>query len=301
MGPAMTLIYKSHTDSETIVPILDEYVVWYGQMMRVFFERGTAVPALPSVFEQWLEIAEQEKSVTEVILARLRRLHADMVKAGTVFAAKAMMWDDGPLKEFNEFTRHYEEFIHYMRQVEREQTLENSGIDEKTGLRSLKVMRDDLDREMQRRARRGSPFSIAMVKINDFGHDWALEDEAFYLTIRKIADQIRFTLRSFDDAYYLGGAYFLVALKHADKIGSQAASSRLSTGVNDAHIHHPQDPSKKVSVLCLVAEPVEGEDVDAMIAHMKADMDGVDAKGAILHYNDLSPLQRYASHVNAEN
>ncbi len=296
----MALEYKSSIGIESITPILDEHVVWYGQMMRVYFERQGTVPKTPGVFQEWIEKSEMEKSVSEPIAARLRRLHGDMIAAGSIFIAKAMMWDVNPLKEFNEFTRHYEEFIQFMRRIEREQTLENSGIDEKTGLRSLKVMKEDLTREMHRRSRRGSPFALALIKINDFNDDWMKEDEAFILTIRKISDQMRQTLRSFDDAYYLGGQYFLVSLKHADRVGSQAASGRLSAGIHDAHIAQPQNPGKEITVVVLVAEPVEGDDIDTMIDNMKKDLEGINAKGTVLAYNDLSPLQRYVHTIKAE-
>lgn len=293
----MALEYKSNIGIETIIPILDEHVVWYGQMMRVYFERSKNVPAIPAVFEEWISDAEKDKSIADFIALRLRRLHGDMVKAGTMFIAKAMMWDQNPLKEFNEFTRHYEEFIQFMRRIEREQTLENSGIDEKTGLRSLKVMKDDIAREMQRRSRRGNPFALALVKITNFDDEWMKEEEPFMLTIRKVSDQIRYTLRSFDDAYYLGGPYFLVSLKHADKVGSQAASTRLTTGIHSAHIQVPQQPGQEVTSIALVAEPVEGDDIDAMISNMKTDLEGVDIKGTVLQFNDISPLQRFVSTI----
>lgn len=290
----MALEYKTNIGTDTTIPILDEHVVWYGQMMRVFFERSKDVPQIPPAFDEWIHEAELQKDISEGIAARIRRLHADMVKAGTLFIAKAMMWDETPLEEFNEFTRHYEEFILFVRRIEREQTLENSGIDEKTGLRSTKVMFDDIERETQRRSRRGNPFALALIKINNFSDEWTVEEEAFMLTIRKISDQIRYTLRSFDDAYYLGGPYFLVALKHADGVGSQVASSRLSSGVGGAHIPQPQSPGREISIVVLVADPVEGDDIPVLIENMKADLGGVDAAGTVLQFNDLSPLQRFA-------
>jgi diguanylate cyclase len=297
----MALEYKTNIGIETIVPILDEHIVWYGKMMRVFFERSTDVPPIPTVFDEWVGGAERDHALSEGITQRLRRLHADMVKAGTVFIAKAMMWDQNPLDEFNEFTRHYEEFIQFMRYVEREQALDNSGIDDRTGLRSTKVMLDDINREMHRRSRRGNPFALALLRINDYSDQWAEEEESFMLTIRKIADQIRYTLRSFDDAYYLGGAYFLVSLKHADGVGSQVAASRLSSGVASAHIAQPQSPGKEISIVALVSDPVEGQDIVTLIEHMKLDMGGVAAGGTVLQYNDLSPLQRMAKNSISSN
>lgn len=295
----MALEYKTNIGVEAIVPILDEHIVWYGQMMRVYFERSKDVPNTPAVFEEWISDAERDHVLSANIAARLRRLHGDMVKAGTIFIAKAMMWDQNPLDEFNEFTRHYEEFIQFMRRIEREQALENSGIDERTGLRSTKVMIDDIEREMDRRSRRGSPFALALLRLNDFSEAWAAEEESFMLTIRKISDQIRYTLRSFDDAYYLGGPYFLVSLKHADGVGSQVASSRLSSGIASAHIPQPQSPGREISIVALVSDPVEGEDVVTLIENMKKDMGGISSGGTVLQYNDLSPLQRFAGNGNS--
>ncbi len=295
----MVLEYKSTIGIEAITPILDEHVVWYGQMMRVYFERQNTVPATPTVFHEWIGPAIAEGDIREGVADRLSRLHADMIKSGTIFAAKALMWDVNPLKEFNEFTRHYEEFIQYMRRIEREQTLENSGIDEKTGLRSLKVMRDDLEREMQRRSRRGNPFSLGLVKINSFSDAWKSEEAAFAEIVRRISDRIKEGLRSFDDAYYLGGEYFLMALKHADRVGAQAASSRITGMINDAKITGLDEKGSFVTVSAVIAEPVEGDNVDDLIGNMKKDLEGINAKGTVLSYNELSPIQRYIHTIHA--
>ena len=115
-----------------------------------------------------------------------------------------------------------------------------------------------------------------------------------------MSDRIRDGLRSFDDAYYLGGEFFLVALKHADKVGSQSASTRLSGNINDAKITGLGENKELLTVSAVVAEPVEGDDVDALINNMKKDLEGINAKGTVLAYNELSPLQRYVHTIHAD-
>lgn len=289
----MALEYKSNIGIEAITPILDEHVVWYGRMMRVYFERQGDMPEIPPVFDEWLTSPETKSTISGFLAGRIERLHGEMVRAGREFIAKATTRDVNPLSQFNELTRHYEEFIQYMRQIEREQALENSGVDEKTGLRSLKVMQDDILREMERRARRGNPFALALVKLNHFTLEWKTDPDKMHQTVRNISDKIRYCLRSFDDAYYLGNEYFLLSFKHADKVGSQAAVARVIAALNEAYIKVPTDESQNIAVSIVISEPEQGDNLDELIQNMKNDLAGIDAQGTVLQFNDISPLQRY--------
>jgi len=293
----MSLEYRSTIGIESITPVLDEHVIWYGRLMRAYFERRQEMEPVPPVFTEWLSKAIDENTISVPSADRASRIHQGLVKAASAFALKATTWDINPLPEFNELTRHYEEFIQFMRSVEREQTLENSGVDERTGLRSFKVMNEDIKREMERKSRRGNPFCLILIKINNYDVSWA-QEESYLLTIRKVSDQIRFCLRSFDDAYYMGGEYFIAVLKQSDKLGAQAALSRFNDSVNQARIVVPNgDGREEISISSVVAEPTEGDDIDKLIANMKRDLGGVDERGAVLQYNDVSPLQRYISTI----
>lgn len=295
----MVLEYKSTIDMEEIAKVLDEHVVWYGQLMRVFFERQGDKKPVPSVFKSWIEKSVADGTLAKNTAERISRLHADLVKAADHFMGVALLGGDMPAAEFNELTRHYEEFIQAMRQIERDQALENSGFDDRTGLRSVKVMHEDLNRELSRRARRGNPFSLALVKINNYKESWLEQEDSYYLTIRKLADQIKFCLRSFDDAYHMGGEYFLLSLKHADILGSQAAIVRLNGSVNAAHITVPGG-TEEISVGVVVAEVSAGDEIDTLIENMKKDLSGVDVHGTVLQYNDISPLQRYIHSIGSK-
>jgi len=295
----MTLEYKSSLGLEGIAAVLDEHVFWYGRLMRAYFERRGEMEPVPTIFTDWLSKAIDEDNISAFSADKASRIHQGLVKSDGTFAKKATTWDVNPLEEFNELTRHYEEFIQFMRQVERDQTLENSGIDDKTGLRSLKVLKDDVAREMDRKSRRGRPFCLILIKINEFDPVWMSEHEPFMLTIRKISDQIRFCLRSFDDAYYLGADYFLAILKQTDKVGGQAAVTRFNESIKDAHIAPPGgNRVQEISINSVVAEPTEEDDLDKLIENLKRDLSDVAEKGAVLQYNEVSPSQRYRSSIS---
>jgi len=290
----MALKYKSNIGLDAIMPVLDEYVVWYGKIVRAYFEGKPYLEAPPAVFEEWISSANLPENTDD----RARRIHEGMLAAARNFITKYASRDNPPLNEYNEFSRYYEEFIQFMRRLEFDHTVENSGFDELTGLRSAKLMFEDVSREMERRARRGNPFSIALVKINGYKAEWRQNESGLSSMILKVSDQMIDCLRSFDDAYYLGDEYFLVSLKHADKVGGQAALVRLNMGIASARIPAPDDPTEEISISTVLCEPGEGDNLQDLLANMKKDIAGVESKGAVLQYSELSPLQRYIHSID---
>lgn len=289
----MALEYKSQIGLDAIMPVLDEYVVWYGKLVKSYFEEQAFSGDAPDVFGEWLARARAEKNIDDLTADRIKRIHADMVNAAKDFSLKYKMREKPPLREYDELNRHYEEFIQMMRRLELDHATENSGFDKKTGLRSLKLLKNDFAHEMERRARRGNPLSLALVKINGYDESWDKDEEGVRAVIAGVSDRMKESLRSFDDAYYLGREYFLLMLKHADLLGSQAAVSRLNTGISAARLSTPNNGKADVSISTVVSEPMPGDDIDQLLANMKKDLDGIDAKGTVIQYSDISPLQRY--------
>ncbi|PZQ46547.1 MAG: hypothetical protein DI551_04895 [Micavibrio aeruginosavorus] len=296
----MALEYKSQIGLDAIMPVLDEYVVWYGKLVKSYFEGTPHQGEAPVVFGDWLAKAKADQSIDELTAERLKRVHEGMVEAAKEFTSLYNSRENPPLKQYDELNRYYEEFIQLMRRLELDHATENSGFDEKTGLRSVKLMHDDVAREMERRARRGNPFSLALVKINGYKESWQQDAEQHKVLIRKLSDKVKECLRSFDDAYYLGNEFFVLALKHADVHGSQAAVGRLNSAINGAQIPYPDDSAVQVSVSTVVSEPTQGDDFDVLLANMKKDLEGIETKGTVVQYTDVSPLQRYIHSIGKD-
>ncbi|MFA5592233.1 MAG: diguanylate cyclase [Micavibrio sp.] len=285
----MALEYKSKIGLEAVTPIIDEYVVWHGKLVASYLEERPMLEPPPLVFSEWMVSAKLPDDIAD----RARSMHGGMVGAAKAFAEKYTWRFEPPFAEYAEFAHHYEEFIQFMHRLEIDMANENSGFDKNTGLRSVKLMHEDIKREMDRLSRRGNPFSIALVRIDDFKEEWRANPGHCEAMIRDLSARIQESLRSFDDAYYMGGEYYLLALKHADMLGAQAAIRRLTAIMAEKPVHSPDDPAQAISVSTVLHEPEVGDEVDPLLANMKKDLADTKEKAAVLQYNDISPLQRY--------
>lgn len=174
--------------------------------------------------------------------------------------------------------------------------LDEKGIDLETGLRRESVLNKDMDREMQRLARQGKPFSLALVRIKNYEEISEQEGEAIGEYVKFVSELIKKCLRSFDDAYRVGDGEFVLALKQADVTGGIRALERLNHLLEDNKYDFTSEAlsEKNAALLCCVTEPVADDDINSLIENMKADLDGSDnSDDTVLEYHELSPLQRF--------
>ncbi len=294
----MALEYKSPIDLKVVMHVLDDHMLWYGKIVKGYFENKPYNEEFPVSFKDWLLSAQKEELIDAHVAEKLNGIYRGLIDAANIFISKCDVFGEPPLKEYSDFTKHYEEFIQAMRRIERDQAVENSGYDNRTGLRSIRMMRDDIDIEMQRRSRQGSPFAIALLKIINFNEEWRESKDTIAPVIQKISKQIRVCLRAFDDAYYLGDEYFLLSLKQADMIGAESAMGRLNSAIKAVHIALPHDDMDNIKVSAVVFEPTIAENLDTLISNMKKDIEAIGEKVAVVKYNELSPIQRYVRDVS---
>lgn len=286
----MALDYASKLGVDLLALVIDDYVAWQGNVIRACLEKRALQVVSPPVFEQWLESANLSPELSD----RVRKMNAGMIDAAQAYNQKSISGETSQVSLFNDFSGHYEEFIQQLHRLEIDTAVENSGYDKKTGLRTAKLMKDDINRELERLSRRGNPFSIVLAKISNFEEGWRKNPDIIKDMIFHISDRIRESLRTFDEAYYLGDEYFLLCLKHADIVGGQSAMRRF----NDVMKQRPvpivgREDDDDVFITAVLHEPEPGDDVDKLIALMKTDLDNVQEKGVVLQYHDMSPLQRY--------
>ncbi len=296
----MAIDYKPHLHLEAVMGVLDDYIIWFGQVVRKAFckefkDMEVALDAKP--FQEWLESTRDGNEVNHSVLSDLERIHSDMMNAAESFIILGRAATPTGMGEaYDEFKKHYEGFIQRMRRLERDSVLDNNGMDEKTGLRSLKVMKEDIERELHRMARRGTPFCLAYVRIDQFPTiQWGENEDDEDKLVRRSANFIKDCLRSFDDAYYLGKGDFLLFLKQTDMHGSQAAITRFNIIVRDAKTRvMVASGSTNLTFSTCIAEPHPGDRVEDLLTHMRNDLTATAVDGGmVLQYQDISPLQRY--------
>jgi diguanylate cyclase (GGDEF)-like protein len=132
------------------------------------------------------------------------------------------------------------EFDHAYWQLQME-----SRTDELTGLANRRSFLETLDREMNRRARFGTPVALAIVDIdhfkavNDsFGH--AVGDEVLRATAGVLASEVR----SFDEVGRIGGEEFAIIFPNTDAATAAAACERLLAAIRTREVSTEAGPTR---------------------------------------------------------
>jgi len=287
----MALEYKSHTKFEALAPILEEYAAWFGEIaMAVAYmdeaAENQAIITLSDSFKSWIEAPETAEGLSAFLLNDMIKAHDDMVRVGGALL-NAIKDNKKPSKhDFAELKNLYNAFLMRLRRVEKDSAYEGSGVDPETGLRTAKVLYDDLKEEMDRLGRQGNPFSIVASRIDFFAGQ---KDQG--QAIKMVVRNVKKCMRSFDDAYYLGQGEFVLALKHADKIGGKAAINRLQ-----AFLKEDEENKNEITLSYSLMEPSVGDDAQELVKNMRQDLiDNMNEANIVLELTEMSALERYAS------
>lgn len=277
---------------KALEPVLDEHAEWFGRVMRWTFypdDPRSAEPLNdPTSFELWMRGARDDDFYEPDAINRLTDLYRDLRTASRALVAASAGGVRPAVGLMDGFIDLYDEFLSQLRRLERDSMLADSGIDAATGLRSRENMVFDLERELERRARRGRPFCLAFVRLDGHAALMAAQGkEAAFEQIKQAAAAIRKMARSYDDAYRLDNGEFVLSLKHSDLTGGMRAVERLRLYLSE------QDAPFTMSYV--VAEPVPGDDIRAMIVQSRKDLDANKEKPDVaLRYKEVSPLARFA-------
>ncbi len=299
----MPVEYKKNEGWETFLPVLDEHCQWFHDVIEhLFYSHVEGVSKeirKPTSFAQWVICANNDNNIQPEIIEKLAAVHAELLKISDQLLNTIKITGNKPShKDYKSFVTIYEEFMVYIRRLEKDFISEGSGYDSFTGLRSPKMLKDDIKRELHRLARQGKNFCLAIGRIDNFDYirkNAPKEEVDGY--IKLVSSLIKLSIRSFDDAYYLGGDEFILCLKQADLSGGIAALERLRRELEQQKI--TLEPSignqKPLSMSCCIAEPVEGDDVDELLRNLKNDLENTDQErtDTVLRYRELSPLQRF--------
>lgn len=302
----MPLYDDSEKKWAALLPVLDEYSDWFGTIVRQGFyplEAGESYSLqAPGSFNKWLDSAKLDDAMQSEMLDKLFSLHADLLKAAEMVVTSGKVEQVKPsYAVFSVFLTLYEEFKHHIRRLEKDFMQENTGYDAFTGLRNKNLMYADIGREMHRLARQGKKFSIALARVDDFEQiKKNYQPEVQRRFIKLVADLIKLSVRSFDDAYYIGEDEFVLSLKQADLSGGISALERLRKELERQNVVlRLGNEERPLSLSCCIAEPVTGDDVAELIQNLKADLKVTGrASDAVLQFFELSPLQRYVQETN---
>ena len=292
----MTLEYEQNTETfAEVATILDDYIQWYMQVSTaVAYPSDASVDddlSSPNSFLDWVNASMEKDTLLAGVLDNLVSVYTDLLASSEILIQTVSDNKKPDYQDYLDFRNLFDAFTGRLRRLERDSAAEGAGMDETTGLRSQKIMEDDLKKEMERVARHGSPFSLVLTRIDNYlgAADKDTLVEVAVANIKKC-------MRTFDDAYYLDDGVFLLSLKQADMIGAQAATTRLQN-----YIKTDERNSGNITLSYCMSEPVPGDEVDELVNNMKADLESFDDEDdVVLKFVELSPLQRYLDEIGAQ-
>ena len=146
-----------------------------------------------------------------------------------------------------------------------------------TGIGSRKMLEDNLEAELVRSQRYDSPFSLAIIDLDNFktindvlGH--ATGDDA----LKKLAESMKKVLRTPDVLARYGGDEFVILMPETPPHEAQIVLERIRDEVHDIRL--PQDTP--ITVSCGIAPCLPGHDKTPSDVIRRADLALYDAKNA---------------------
>lgn len=284
-----------------MLPVIGDHSEWFDALIQNLFYpemRGKLLGAdKPASFAEWIKGTRQDGIVQEELLENLAAMHRDMMRAADKLLVESKEVQAKPdFEAFQTFLNVYEEFSQRLRRLERDFLLDGTGYDPFTGLRSPKVLHQDIERELHRLSRRGKHFCVAFARIDGTESlEKTYTEEQRQAFVKVIADLIKLSVRSFDDAYYMGQYEYVLSLKQADMAGGVSALERLRRELEKQNIVvETEKGPMALSLSCCIAQPVQGDDIGELLKNLKNDLHSSNRQpDSVLEYFELSPLQRY--------
>jgi diguanylate cyclase len=295
----MTLEYDLNNLLKDLEPVLEDYTEWFLQVARYISYPGEGdknrPQQKPASFTAWVQQAAKA-NFQPGTLKKLLDLHKDFIsQAEKILDTTAKSGKPPAFKDFDRLATIFEEFSGHMRRIEKDCLLENSGIDTLTGLRNGAAIRKDFRREMERLARQGKPFSLALVKIDNLDEMGEENKGAYEGAMEIVSTLIKCSLRNFDDAYRLDTNEFVLSLKQADMSGGIQALERLRGELMKQGAQVAIGGKKiPLTLTSCIAEPMPGDSFDDLLDNLRVDLKAIGKEdGAVFEYMEMSPLQRY--------
>jgi diguanylate cyclase len=305
----MTSSYETESKLLKMAPVLDDHAEWYGQAVRRIFYpdqyRNDGPLERPDSFAKWLSEVEPDDYIEKTVLQSLQRVHDELHDVASKVIISASKGAKPDIRLFDSFEDLYEGFAMQLRRLQRDLAQADSGLDPLSGLRTRKAMTIELERELERRARRGRPFSLALAKIDDYERIRGLIDDNHHKQIlATLGRLIRKCIRSFDDGYRSGEVEFTMSLKHADTTGGTAAINRLRNFLEQEKLVIPdgQGGTFPLTMSYCVAEPLPGDTLEELLVNMRKDLEQYRDNGGdtALQYHDQSPLSRLIKTIGSD-
>lgn len=291
----MPLNYDYDSNVTQVISALDQYVSWYSGLLlavnSVSKDFGAEKFEKPDPLIQdsadGFENEDELKRLNQTLFQKADQLieNAKTVQAYSDSFSESVLDFITAFQSFMECACSYREYV-----------LQTSiGLDKVSGLKNSHIMAKDLDLEMNRLARNGQAFCLAIVRIDNFElMKKHLPQEEIVNAIQVAAGVVIRSMRPFDDAYYAKENEFILCLRQTELAGGVRAFERFEEELEALKSSYVIEGKKHLLTMSsCIAEPVPDDLVDDLLDSLRADIESQEKMhGTALAYHELSPLQR---------
>lgn len=304
----MAVSYTQILSADMVVSEIEALLDWRNQILRHAFYAQTSMQqsadALPpSAMLMWCRREAERGTIDRKIEERFFLVHDELSKVARQVAAHDTTTGIMPLALYDAFENQVEAFITQLRRLQQDLADTAGAVDSVTGLRTVAGMKTDLRREQDRFDRKGTGFSVANLEVDKIADLQSKYDRRGQDVIYAgVAQVIAKTLRSFDDAYYLGKGEYLVVLKHVEFMDACAVMDRLRGEIELTPIFFADGQKAKVTVSCGISEALMRETPDIALSNAKAALQQAKAAGGnrVAEYREKSALEQYAKDMGRD-
>lgn len=294
----MAVTYTQTLSADMIVSEIENLLDWRNSIMRRSFYPQAQMQkpeyAPPSALLAWCQKEADRQTMDRKMCDRLMLVYQDLARE-----AQKVIDHEGalPVEIYDSFSNQFDGYISQVRRLQQDLADTAGAVDTLTGLRTVSGLRNEIRREQDRFDRKGTSFSIASIEIDNLDaltqkHDRRQMDSIY----ASVAHLIARTVRSFDDAYYLGRGEYLIILKHVEFMDACSVMDRLRKEIDMTPVGLPSGDRVELTASFGIAEAQQREQSDQVVEHAKQAR--LQAKGAggnrVAEYMEKSALEQYA-------
>lgn len=300
----MPVNYTQTLSADMVITEIESLLDWRNHLLRQCFFSDTQARAAdshpPAALLLWCRRGAESGAIDRKVVERMTVAHEELSTAAQGLLDHCSGVVTPTLALYDGFGIRFDGFVTQIRRLHQDIADAGMAVDAVTGLRTVSGMRGDLKREQDRFDRKGTSFSIADVEIDKLEELGQKYDRRTLETIfAAVAHMIARTIRSFDDAYFLGKGEYLVILKHVDFMDACAVMDRLRGEIDAATITLPDGGKARITASLGIAEALQRESADVALGNAKTALQAAKNGGGnrVHEYRETSILEQYAKDV----
>jgi diguanylate cyclase (GGDEF)-like protein len=293
--------YTQTLSTDMIVSEIETLLDWRVTILRqCFFPGSQQRPAeahAPSALLMWCKREAERNAIDNKIADHLAAVHEDLCGAARNMLNHCASGAQPTLELYDALENRFEAFITQIRRLQADVSDSVVAVDPVTGLRTVAGMRNDIKREQDRFDRKGTSFSIASVEIDNLAEIQGKYDRRSQdVVYANVAHLIARTVRSFDDAYYLGKGEYLIVLKHVEFMDACSVMDRLRNEIENTPILMPNGEKMRLTSSFGIAEAMQRESADLSVENAKSALRAAREEGGnrVKEFRERSALENYA-------